>query len=229
MPGSPLAATSPGGVLAKANALNRRHILGDSLNFLIPEAWRSGTVEFEIQGVGTSMKCLETAGPIANDCKATVTFQAVPTLEVKFVRISYEPSPGTIVASSTTDLSELENRLLAIFPVSSIDRTTGFLDMGTGVPDATDVNARMEAMRVLDLCISSLGCDRLYYGAVDQGGQLKYGTGTTGGLANGIPGTVSCGVTVDGTAYGRNRHAHEIAHTMGAHHAVTASTDANGK
>ena len=97
------------------------------------------------------------------------------------------------------------------------------------MPYAINVNARMEAMSVLDHCISWLGCDRLYYGAVDQGGQLKSGNGTTGGLANGIPGYVSCGVTVDGTAYGRNRHAHEIAHTMGVHHAVTASTDANGK
>ena len=129
-------------------------------------------MELEIQGVGTSMKCMETAGPIANECKATVTFQAVPTLEVKFVRISYEPSPGTTVASDTTDLSELENRLLSIFPVSSIDRTTGFLDMGPGVPNAIDVNARLQTMRVWDLCLSWLGCNQLYYGAVNQGGQL---------------------------------------------------------
>ena len=205
----------------KPNALDRRGVLGDSLNFLLPESWGSGTVELEIEGVGTSVKCLETAGPTANDCKATVTFQTASTLEIKLVRIKYEAS-ANIVESSTTDLSVLENRLLAIFPVSSIDRTTGFLDMGTGVPDARDVNTKLEAMRLLDLCISWLGCDRLYYGAVDQGGQLNYGTGTTGGLANDIPGIVSCGVIEDGDAYGRNRHAHEIAHTMGVHHAVTS-------
>lgn len=223
LPGSPLTATSPGGIIVKAKAFDRCNVLDDSFNFLIPEAWRSGTVELEVQGVGTSLKCLEKAGPIPNDCKATVTFQIVPTLEVKFVEIRYESPPGTVVKSSTSDLSELQNRLLSIFPVSRIDRTTGYLDMGSGIPDATLVNARIEAMRVLDECISAAGCDRLYYGAVDQSGQLKYGSGFTGGLANDIPGSVSCGVIEDGNAYGRNRHAHEIAHTMGSHHAVKST------
>jgi hypothetical protein len=185
-------------------------------------------VELEIQGVGTSLTCREKAGPIPNDCKATVTFQFVPSLEVKFVRISYEAPPGTTVKTSSTDLSELENRLLAIFPVSSIKRKTGFLDMRTGVPDATIVNTRIETMRILDLCLRWLGCDRLYYGAINQGGQLKFGSGFAGGLANNIPGSVSCGVIEDGDTYGRNRHAHELAHTMGVHHSVTSSTNAEG-
>jgi Protein of unknown function (DUF1194) len=221
LPGSPLASTSPGGILVKANALDRRGILADSFNFRIPESWRSGTVEFEVQGVGTTLKCLEKAGPTMNDCKATVTFQAVPTLQVKFVRIRYENPPGTVVKTSTSDLTELQNRLVSIYPVSRIDRTTGYLDMGNGIPDAEALNARIEAMRVLDKCTSARGCDRLYYGAVNQGGALTLRTEFIGGLANNVPGTVSCGIIEDDNAYGRNRHAHEIAHTMGANHAVT--------
>ena len=226
LPDSPLTPTSLGGIVVKANALDRRQTLGDSFNFRLPEAWLSGTIELEVQGVGTSLKCLDKAGPSPNDCKATVTFQNVPRLQVKFVQIRYESPLGTVVKTSSSDLTELQNRLLSIFPVSRIDRTTGYLDMGTGIPDAAVVNSRIEVMRLLDFCISFFGCDRLYYGVVKKGGQLKYGSDPTGGLANDIPGSVSCGVIEDGNDYGGNRHAHEIAHTMGAHHAVT--TNANG-
>ena len=188
-------------------------------------------MELEIEGTGANVTCKEAAGPTPNDCKVTVTFDPVPELEVKFVRVRYTTTSGNTVTpfeADITDLQSLENRLLSIYPVASIDRETGFLDMGDGVPQAADLNARLENMRLLDLCFSILGCDRLYYGAVDQTGSLAFGTGTTGGLANDIPGTVSSGVIRDGTDYGRNRHAHEIAHTMGISHSVTATTNSDG-
>lgn len=219
LPGSPLSAINPGGILVKANALTRRNILDDSLNFLLPASWLSGTVELEIQQLASNIGCREAAGPTANDCKTTVNFTSVPTLQVKFVQIRYQD--GSEIKSSDSDLVELQNRLLAIYPVSSIDRTTGYLDDGDGIPDAMYLISRLAAMRVLDKCV--VDCDRIYYGAVDQAGKLRTVGESAGGLANGIPGTVSCGVIEDDDAYGRNRHAHEIAHCMGSHHAVGAN------
>ncbi len=225
LPGSPLTASNSGGsIVAKPDALSRRDILSDSLNFQLPDSWLSGTVELELEAVGGTLECMESAGPTANDCMSTVTFNQGSELEVKFVKVKYEKS-GSTIQPSNADLNELEQRLLATFPTSKIDRTTGTLDMGaSGDPKVDDVLSRLESMRFLDFCWDLYGCERLYYGAVDQTGSLLTASGSgTGGKANGIPGSVSAGVIRDGNSYGRNRHGHEIAHTMGRHHASNAA------
>ncbi|GFD83854.1 hypothetical protein KUL118_67160 [Tenacibaculum sp. KUL118] len=224
--GSPLTAVNSGGsIVAKPDALDRRKNLSDSLNFRLPDSWLNGEVTLELEGVGGTLDCKESAGPTANDCKTTVTFNSGSDFEVKLVKVKYENGGSTIVPSSA-DINELERRLLATYPTANIDRTTGTLDLGSvNHPQAGDVNSSLETMRFLDFCwnIFPFNCKRLYYGAVDQTGQLRYGTGFTGGLANDIPGSVSTGVIRDGNAYGRNRHGHEIGHTIGRHHATNAA------
>ncbi len=210
--GSPLTATNPGGTItADANALDRRGNLNDSLNFRLPDSWTSGDVTLEVEPVGAILDCQEAAGPTANDCETTVDFDPAPEVEVKLVKVKYTSGSSTIIPSNA-DLNTLENRLLAIFPTHQIDRTSGTVDMGAGKPSFKEVNSRLELMRILDFCWTIFGCDRRYYGAYDQ---LSSG----GGLANGIPGTVASGVIRDGNNYGRNRHAHEIGHTLGRAHA----------
>lgn len=226
LPGSPLTAINAGGsITARPDALKRRKVLSDSLNFQLPDSWLSGTVTLELEGVGGSLECMEKAGPSANDCMSTVTFNPGSEFEVKLVKVKYKDG-ATTVGSSNSDINELEKRLLATYPTAKIDRTTGSLDMGNGKPKVDDLLSRLETMRFLDFCWSSFpfSCDRLYYGAVDQSGVLlKSNGGTTGGKANGIPGSVSAGVIVDGDSYGRNRHGHEIGHTTGRHHATNAA------
>jgi hypothetical protein len=226
LPGSPLTAINPGGsITARPNALDRRNILTDSLNFQLPDSWLTGTVTLELEGVGGTLDCQEKAGPSANDCRTTVTFNTGSEVEVKFVKVKYIDGTTT-VQSSNSDLNELEKRLLATYPTARIDRTSGTLDMGNGKPKVNDVLSRLETMRFLDFCWSiwPFSCDRLYYGAVDQTGVLLNDNGAaTGGKANGIPGSVSAGVIRDGNSYGRNRHAHEIGHTTGRHHAANAA------
>ncbi|MCM2680175.1 DUF1194 domain-containing protein [Echinimonas agarilytica] len=223
--GSPLTAVNAGGAItAKPNALDRRDVLSDSLNFQLPDSWLTGNVELELEGVGGTLTCEDVAAPAPNDCSTIANFSPASELEVKLVKIKYTDG-GSTVETSNSDLNELQQRLLATFPVSSIDRTHTTLDMGNGKPQVADVLASLESMRFLDFCWKGfpIGCERLYYGAVNQGGTLLSGAGATGGQANAIPGSVSAGVMVDGNSYGRNRHGHEIAHTMGIHHAVSAS------
>lgn len=224
LPGSPLTALNSGSsIVAKANALDRRENLSDSLNFQLPDSWLTGTVTLELEGVGGTLECAEGAGPTANDCASTVTFNPGSELEVKLVKVKYKRG-STSIAPTNSEINELERRLLATFPTSKIDRTTGTLDISaSGNPLAVDVNSSLNLMRFMDFCWSIFNCERLYYGAVDQTGRLRFGTGFTGGLADGIPGASSTGVIRDGNDYGRNRHGHEIAHTMGRHHASNAA------
>jgi len=155
------------------------------------------------------LECKEAAGPTANNCKTTVTFTKMPAFEVKFVRIKYKSGTDTIVPT-TAEARELNKRLKAIYPVSDIDVKYGTLDFGNSMPSLSTVNSRLALIRFFDGCF--VGCNRFYYGAFDQQARL-------GGLAAGIPSQVSSGAIRD-TRYGRNRHAHEIAHSMGVHHAV---------
>lgn len=215
--GSPLTPVNPGAAItAQPNALDRRSTLNDSLNFRIPSDWLTGTVTFELEPIGGSLDCQEAAGPTANDCETTVTFNTGSEFEAKLVRVRYT-SDGTVISPSNADLNNIEARTLSILPTSQIDRTTGVLDfgdLGTGHPTLSQINSRLERMRFLDFCWSLFGCDRLYFGAIDQNSD------TCCGLANGIPGTVSSGVVRDGNGYFRFTPAHEMSHTMGRHHAA---------
>jgi hypothetical protein len=215
--GSPLTAESPGYIIARANAAQRRSIIGDSLNFRLPHDWLNGSVELRVEGLG-GLNCHESAG-LPNDCSVTVTFSRTDRLEIEFVGIewsedgnTYEVLPG--------HYSELAERLRAIYPIAS--DTTG-LDWRWDEmkwdsifrPSLLAVLARLELMQASDLCFSSLGCERIYYGVL-RGPSAS----NIGGLAI-IGGNVSSGFLPDDEfTYGRNRHAHEIGHNLGRGHAV---------
>lgn len=214
--GTLTAINSGGSITAKANALDRRNILNDSLNFLLPSSWRAGNLTLELEAVGGTLDCKEKAGPTANDCKATVNFNPGSEVEVKFFPVKWK-SDVTVHTPSGADLNNLESRTLALLPTSKVDRTTGStIDMGNGFPALATVNSRLETQRFLDFCWSFLGCDRRYYGALRNPGSLS-------GLANGIPGTASSSIIKDGDVIGRNVHIHEILHTLERHHAVKAN------
>jgi hypothetical protein len=119
---------------------------------------------------------------------------------------------------------ELRRRLEAVYPIAA-SRALDVELTWTGAPP-TDynrldrVNLGLERWRLSEALPAP---QPLYYGFMR--GNLG------GGLADNIPGAVCCGwMPTDEFIYGRNRHAHELAHILGREHAVdsTLGLDADG-
>ena len=190
--------------------IDRRKQLSSSLNFSLPADWLSGEVEFEVESFGTPLDCQESADT-DDDCKVTVEFQETAKPEVKFIKVAYTNAMGNVIEPTDPDITELGERLTAVYPIEDFTSiATGQYDAGSGLPNLTLLNMGLWLKRIGDGCISGLGCDHLYYGAIS-------GTGL-GGLAF-LGGNVSSGMIRDVT-YGHNRHAHEIAHNLSRDHAV---------
>lgn len=220
--GSPLTALNPGGqVTAQQNTASRRGTLGESLYFRLPTSWLTGDVTLTAERVGGTFDCLDAAPPTANDCSATVTFVSTKTPQVKFVRVQWTDTSGNTHQPTSAQVVELARRMRAIYPVANVSWTTGQMTLSGTWNLATNavqdnfidtILSQLTTRRILDLCFSFFGCDTLYYGVTVDA--------PVGGMAKGIPSTVSMG-DMPRTAfqYGRNRHAHEVAHSLGTVHA----------
>jgi len=190
-------------------AAARRGNLSDSLNFRLPRSWLTGTVELQVDGV--SLDCKEAAGPTINDCSVQVSFNFTDQPEVKFIAVQWTDASGTTHNPTPVNLIQLHRRLVAIFPIANLNRTNGSLTWsGMVPPDLSTLNSQLATMRLWDLCFSP-ACDRLYYGILRGPDQ--------GGLAF-LPGTAGSGtMPTTNFTYGRNRHAHELAHNLDRRHA----------
>lgn len=226
LPGSPLLALNPASaVLAGQNVEARRGTLGASLNFTLPASWRSGTVDLEFEAAGAPVTCREpSGGGAANDCVVTLSFQNEVTPEVVFVGVRYN-SGTTRLEPSTLELLEQLFRFRSILPLADIDFRLDTMGNYGSMPTLRTVNSDLSTKRFIDAFVCIFSCSdptsfgSRYYGAL---------SGNGGGLANGIPGTVSSGF-LDGAGargssdYARNRGPHEYAHNLGRHHAVDNS------
>jgi len=224
--GSPLTATNPGGSLTVMdNAASRRGDIDESLNFLLPNAWVDGNVTLTLERLGGGLDCLDAAQPTANDCSVTIDFEEGSVPEVKFYRVQWtDPRTNTTTQPTTADVTELVRRSRAQLPIATMDVSsstlnyTGDVTVRSGGGGLTsqflvNINSSLNLRRLLDLCFTSLGCDTRYYGVLRGSG--------AGGIADSIPGSSSSGIMpANNFAYGRNRHNHEIGHTLGIRHAT---------
>lgn len=233
LPGSPLLAINPGSsALAQQEIASRRATLAASLNFVLPLSWRSGTVELRFEAAGTPVDCKEPSGTgadPADDCKVTVTFTEQAQPRIAYVSVPYM-SGGSTLAPTTSELFEQMFRSRTVFPAAGIDYATDTLATFSSQPTLESVNSALAFKRLIDtsfLCLFIGTCRSpafQYYGVI---------TGDGGGLANGIPGTVSSGFLSgtgarSSTGYARNRGPHEQGHVVGRHHAVDNSLPLNG-
>ncbi|MFQ5793557.1 MAG: hypothetical protein ACE5JP_00725 [Candidatus Bipolaricaulia bacterium] len=164
------------------------------------------------------LRCLDKADD-NNDCKVTVTFEDTGTLQLKWVRVQ-QNKDGTTYLPTDFNATQLERRLVNIFPIASndLDATRGLLDYGSGTLDFDLLLANLHIMKFFDGCwtwADLSGCQRLYYGIVV--GPTEEGIGGLGER----PGVVSAGKFGNGARY--NTHAHEIGHNLGRYHAVDST------
>ena len=155
----------------------------------------------------------------------TINFEEGRVPEVKFYRVEWtDPRSNTTTKPTTADVTELVRRSRAQLPIATMDVSTSELTYtgpvtvrsdGRGLTSSflININSSLNLRRRLDLCFTSLGCDTQYYGVLRGSG--------AGGIAESIPGASSSGIMpANNFAYGRNRHNHEIAHTLGIRHAT---------
>ena len=224
LPGSPLPAVNLGSAtLAREDIVARREILADSLNFVLPDAWTSGDVELELDAGGAPVDCKEPAGggSAGDDCTVLASFGDARDLGVTYWSVMIDG-----VGPHVGLLAEQIARTRSALPISNLTTTMRGLNYPAGsTPDLKRINDDLLRFKEIDrtsctgLC--SPNARDVYYGVVDGGAD-------SGGLANGIPGQTASGHIGgvpgrDDTGYARNRTPHEIAHTLGVHHAVDNS------
>lgn len=155
LPGTPLTASFNPSITAQANALDRRKTLSDSLNFKLPASWiLPGTVEFEVEAVGTVLTC-EEEDP-QKDCKVSVTFTQGHEIEVRLVPITFT-SNGITYSPPTGADKVIEKRLEAILPVVRVNATTAATltaTISSGQPTKTDIVSKLQTLRA-DECTSN--------------------------------------------------------------------------
>ncbi|MGB5929577.1 MAG: vWA domain-containing protein, partial [Cyclobacteriaceae bacterium] len=127
--GSPLTAKNSDSFVAPSKAadntelINRREQAEFALNFEIPDTWASGTVNFEVEGLGATLTCAETAGT-ANDCMAEVIFEPSPALTLALYDIAWidrRDTTRSVNRSGSNDLPNIKEKIVASFPLDDLD------------------------------------------------------------------------------------------------------------
>ncbi len=214
LPGSPLS-PSNGGFQAPpqtsdpSTIRDRRADMSKSLNFQLPSSWRNGTVDLQLTG-GT-VDCSPAAA--TNDvCEVQVSFTSVPTPSVRFARIRWTDSGGNTHMPSQAHVREQALRIIAMYPLPSMNWSTFTLDWdtwsgGSGQPSLSNVNSALQTIRGLSILFGG-SSSTMYYGDM-------VGT-NNGGLAAGIPADVASG----DQQVADNVAAHELGHVLNQQHSV---------
>lgn len=183
--------------------------MSKSLNFQLPSSWRSGTVDLQLTS-GT-VDCSPAAA--TNDvCEFQVSFTSVPTPSVRFARIQWTDSGGNTHIPSQAHVREQAQRIIAVYPISTMNWSTFTLDWdtwsgGSGQPSLSDVNSALQTIRGLSILFGG-SSSTMYYGDM-------VGT-SNGGLAAGIPADVASG----DQQVADNVAAHELGHVLNQQHSV---------
>ncbi len=206
--------------------------LNDSFLFHLPSGFREGTVELTatlnpvLLWRGRSPR--ETSY-LNNSASDTVSFEAVPAVNMVVYRIGYKLS-GTTYYPPAWQRNQMLSWMRRAYPLSQLNVWNRTHYMGTGVPDCDGVNAYLMTKKVWDIVgaifgSSSIPLNTHYYGMVDDRGDFMRG------CALDIPSFVASGPTGTGGwadpvtgwdddgSYGDWYGGHEMAHTYGRPHA----------
>lgn len=221
LPMSPLVPTNASEQIVVPSDVTLRSVRRDperSLNFELPVEWRSGSIDLVIQTPG-GLDCTE-APAVDDSCRASVAFVAGQPLDLQLSAVRYDVG-GSSLRPTAGQLREQAARVESAFPVPSVNVSFGTTFNYGRNPGAVRVVSDMEAARQID-CPN---CENLRYsyalGAQPEGE-------SAGGRAAGVPSWVSFGYAFDtenegSTGFARNIASHEVAHSLGIHHATDES------
>jgi predicted carbohydrate-binding protein with CBM5 and CBM33 domain len=230
LPGSPLRPINAVGQVLE-NPL--RNQLNDSFLFELPDSWRSGTIELEFKSASGGLICNDPDrdGKPNHDCRTQIFFETAPTLQIRFVGISYKEN-GISYSPTVDEYRQIVTILKDVYPISSVD--WDYTERSYSArPTLDQVNSDLAWQRRFDQCWTVLdqGCKRIYYGVLID----PSGGNSDGGLAAGIPSWVASGYFPRGPRgvdYNGGLNLtplippHEIAHTLGRHHAEFCNANA---
>ena len=205
---------------------DRREDWTKSLNFELDPKLVKGTLSFELDQSGSTIINNEPAelGGSENDGIITVNFEPNNGIGVKFIKLENVTNASSLTVQ---DINELKKRLSAIYPISqaNILSLTGKAKVEKDKkPDPVNFNRanygillqKVNDRRILDL-VHNLPTANFFYYGVARIGDGTGGVGPFGGKA-------SIGLyPQNGLRYGRNTHAHEIAHNLDFPHATSSN------
>jgi len=231
--GSPISPINVGGALnvttGNASNLVVRQNFNRSLNFRLPPEWLTGADTFQLDWSGG----LKPVNVVSNNCSVAVTFVPGATPQVKFLDVLWTDTNGALHQLGDT-IHDLRNRVLACFPVASLNVNYDALvipgqsqpDFGVGEQFVRLVNSQLYTMRQRDAA-HGLVTKRIYHGAIEDfyaGAEGNFDANIGGLASSPLPSVVSC-ASVVGIGYGPGRQsaAHELAHNVGLNHDVDKS------
>ncbi len=226
--GSPLGSVNPAGfVEVDSDSPERREFINSSLNFRLPPDWIKGTVRLELDAGGTVdfKEYQEASGGTKGDGAVEVTFKEAKKFDIKLVAVKWRQPTGEVVVPTREELYRAAENLMAIYPVGQYSVAFDLLDI-TDLdslvfldrrPTMRIINSKLAAKRAMDGEAAAAGTGILYFGAFKD---INWG-----GLANGIPGTVACGVISPNST----TLPHELGHCLGRHHSVHSSLSTPGQ
>jgi len=202
-----------------------RSNLNSSVNFVLPANWLNGTIDLAFEwtnGVVLNIEPREASGlGVGSNGAVRVAFTPMPSLPVKWVFVSWTnatPHPATMA-----NAMEIQARTRAMFPLANITPQFAATSWITNrAPVESNMLQALSLMRTLDIIHS------YFSGNTNAGRQLYYGFATQSGMrgeAAGIPDWISCGNFSGMNSFDYQRHLaqHEMAHTLGRHHAVNGT------
>jgi len=208
-----------------------RGTLNHAFLFELPSGYREGTVT--ITAYLNPVTDWRSRNPVEitysdNDIATTVSFEAVPTVNLVTYRISYRIS-GTTYNTAASHVNQMYDWLRRAFPLRTLQTWTRTHDWGSASrnadneltnPSCGDVNSFLWGKKVWDLVFNlGIPIGARYYGMVtDAGGFMRGCAPVPGMVASGPTGTSNWGWDFDGS-YGDWYGGHELAHAYGRGHA----------
>ncbi len=211
-----LSPSNPGGTIKVLEKPQRDQIL-DSFYFELPPDWiKAGNLQFRFESSDAFLTC-EEPDSVPN-CAATVNFNNVNPLSMKFVAVTYKDATGGSHTPNLLDAFQAVNEFMGRYPINRIDGDsaayTTTINPCIGETAFPLLNTELDSLRNTEC---KTGTCKTYYQALlaDQSSPNCRPSDGINGEADNIPGNASTVfISTDDTM----PRIHEAGHTLGLKH-----------